>query len=278
MSEFVQPLTLDGAIEFLRDRPDTRLLAGGTDLIVQMRDRAVKCGCLMDVKRIPELSVFAYAGEWLEIGGAVTCNQILEADFLEEGHLVLKQAAAALANSLLRNRATLAGNICNASPGGDMIPACLVLDGRVVTVSPSGGREILLRDFFTGVKKHVLAPDEIVVKVLLSRKKGRGIYLKKRRIRGHDLAQVGVCGFYGAHGALSMAFAAVGPTPVLLDSLGAYNPEQLRAEKERIVALCGEAVSPISDVRSSKEYRDAMLRYFAGKIIDAFADGTEAEL
>lgn len=275
MPEFLQPGTLNDAACILRERPNTKLLAGGTDIIVQMRDGAAKCEYLMDVKKIPELGVFGYTADGLEIGGAVTCNQILEADFLKAEHAILKQAAVTLANTLLRNRATLVGNICNASPGGDMIPACLVLGGRIVTASAGGGRTIPLGEFFTGVKRHVLRPGELAVKIVFPAKTGRGFYLKKRRIRGHDLAQVGVAGFYGTGCELSMAFGAVAPTPVLLD-FGKIMPKDIPAVRADIIARCGQAVSPISDVRSSKEYREAMLAHLAGAILDAFANGTEA--
>lgn len=277
MPEFSQPTTLQSAVSLLGKGPETRILAGGTDVIVLMREGVIKCERLMDVKKIPELGVFRYTAEGLEIGGAVTCNQILEADYLREEHEVLRQSAAMLANTLLRNRATLIGNICNASPGGDMIPACLVLGGRLVTASAEGGRIIPLRDFFTGVKQHVLRPDELVIKIVFPPKAGRGFYLKKRRIRGHDLAQVGVAGFYGGDNTLSMAFGAVGPTPVLLE-FGVVSPEELRTKRADLIARCEQAVKPISDVRSSKEYRMAMLSHFANTILDAFANGTEATI
>ncbi len=278
MPEFLQPKSLEYAMELLREIQDVKFLAGGTDLIILLRNRVVDCGYLMDIKRIPELHTFQYTEDGLIIGGAVTCNQILHADFLKEEHQVLQEAAATLANTLLRNRATLIGNICNASPGGDMIPPCLVLGATLRTVSPRGKRSIPLRDFFTGVKKHVLAPDELVVQLSLPNKPGRGVYLKKRRIRGHDLAQVGLAGFYGADHALSFAVAAMGPMPILVDDIGVFPPEELRAAKETIKASVRARVSPISDVRSSMEYRLAMLDYFTELAVDAFAFGEKVEV
>ncbi|HWS29028.1 MAG TPA: xanthine dehydrogenase family protein subunit M [Clostridia bacterium] len=278
MPEFLQPTSLAQAMKLLREKQDVRFLNGGTDLIILLRARAVDCRYLMDVKRIPELSVFTYTPEGLSIGAAVTCSQILRAGFLNEEHKLLKEAAVTLANDLLRNRATLAGNICNASPGGDMIPACLVLNASVHTRSPRGERIIPLNQFFTGVKKHVLSPGELVVKVTLPNQPGRGVYLKKRRIRGHDLAQVGLAGFYGSDGGLRFAAAAVGPTPVLIADIGSFTPAQLKPAKEEIVEKVMVRAKPISDVRSSKEYRLAMLRYFTGLAVDAFAAGEKVEV
>lgn len=274
MPEFIQPTTLQQALDLLREKQNVKFLAGGTDLIIQMREKLVRPACLMDVKKIPELQVFGYSAEGLEIGAAVTCNQILDAT-LQPAHEVLKQAAGTLANTLLRNRATMVGNICNASPGGDMIPAGLVLQAKLVTASPSGGRVIPLKDFFTGVKKHVLAPDELIVKIVLPMTEGRGVYLKKQRIRGHDLAQVGVAGFYAAGGALTLAYAAVGPTPILLEDLGTYTLADLASKKEALLDKCEQRVSPIGDVRSSKEYRLAMVRYLTGKVLDTFSTAEE---
>lgn len=278
MPEFLQPKTLEQAMDLLREKQNVRFLAGGTDLIIQLRGRLVSCAYLMDVKRIPELQAFAYTEEGLTIGAAVTCSQILYADFLREEHKLLQEAAATLANILLRNRATLTGNICNASPGGDMLPACLVLDAAVHTCSPGGERVIPLKEFFTGVKKHVLAPDELVVKVTFPNKPGRGVYLKKRRIRGHDLAQVGLAGYYGEDGSLRFAVAAVGPTPVLVEGLGNYTPAELPAAKAAIVEQVMAKAKPISDTRSSKEYRLAMLNYFTSLALDAFATGEKLEV
>lgn len=277
MFEFLAPATLEEAVKMLQEKEDVRIMAGGTDVLVLLRAKAINCRYVMDVKKIPELGVFGYTDAGLEIGGAVTCNQIIEADFLDEAHTALKEAADTLANTLLRNRATLVGNICNASPGGDMIPACLALGAKLVTATPAGGREIPLKEFFTGVKKHVLAKDEIVVKVVIPRVSGRSAYLKKRRIRGHDLAQVGVAAFWAENGALSFGFAAVGPTPVVLDDLGTFTKEELAAQKDTIVKKAEENAKPISDVRSTKEYRMAMVKLFTGRIVDAFASGAEVK-
>ncbi len=278
MPEFLQPKSLGQAMDLLRDIRDVKFLAGGTDLIILLRNRMVSCRYLMDIKHIPELHTFQYTPEGLVIGAAVTCSQILHADFFREEHLVLQEAAITLANSLLRNRATLMGNICNASPGGDMTPACLALGAMVHTLSPRGERAIPLKEFFTGVKTHVLAPDELAVKLTLPSKAGRGLYLKKRRIRGHDLAQVGLAGFYGEDHTLTFAAAAVGPTPILIDDIDAIPPESLPAAKEEIKAKVRAYARPISDVRSSKEYRLAMLDYFVGLAVDAFATGEKVEV
>ncbi|MDR3316052.1 MAG: FAD binding domain-containing protein [Coriobacteriales bacterium] len=273
MPGFLQPTTLEEAFALLDGKGETRFLAGGTDLLVLLRLGAISCDNVMDVKRIPELSTLRLTDETLEIGAAWTCNQILAAPEVGSEYAPLRQASAALANSLLRNRATLVGNICNASPGGDMLPACLVLEGSVVAASSRGERTIALKDFFTGVKKNVLKPDEIVLRTVFPRTQGRGTYLKKKRIHGHDLAQVSVAGFYADDGHLRLALGAVAITPLLLD-FGVIPAAELPARRTEIIEAVAAAAKPITDVRASREYRLAMGRLFTERIIDGLIDGS----
>ncbi|MDR1014529.1 MAG: FAD binding domain-containing protein [Coriobacteriales bacterium] len=277
MPTYVHPTTLAEAFELLGQEGDTRYLAGGTDLIVQLRDGMIAPAAVMDVKALPELQGIEINNEYLEIGAAVTFNEIIASSCVGDGCTLLKEAASTLANSLLRNRATLVGNLCNASPGADIAPAALVLQGALTTATPEGGREIALKDFFVGVKKHALDANELVTKVRFPVSKGRGIYLKKRRIRGHDLAQVGVAGFYGIDGSLRLSLGAVAITPLLLDGFGTLGPDELARRRDEIVAEAASAAKPISDVRASKEYRIAMVKLFTERIIDAFATGTEVQ-
>jgi carbon-monoxide dehydrogenase medium subunit len=272
MPKFLQPTSLAQTWEMLTENEDTRFLAGGTDLLVLLRQKVLSCTAVMDVKKLPELVGVRLRDETLEIGAATTCNRILEAAEIGSEYAVLKQAAATLANSLLRNRATLVGNICNASPGGDMLPACLVLGASVVAVSPRGERTIALKDFFVGVKRHVLARDELITHVSFPRVAGRGFYLKKKRIRGHDLAQVGVAGFHAEDGRLRLALGAVATTPLLLDDFGVIPRTELAACRDRIVEVASSAAQPISDIRASREYRLHLVRLFTGQIIDRLMD------
>jgi carbon-monoxide dehydrogenase medium subunit len=266
----MQPTSLEEAWEQFAISGDVKFLAGGTDLIPLLRQKAISCDALMDIKRIPELSGIRLTDATLEIGAAVTCNQILATKGIASEFTALKQALEALANSLLRNRATLAGNICNASPSGDLLSSCLVLNASLVVASPRGQRTIALKDFFTGVKRHVLKPDEIVLRTVFPRISGRSAYLKKKRIHGHDLAQVGVAGFYGDDGQLRLSLGAVATTPLLLDGFGKLNPAELVTRRDEIVQTAVAAARPISDVRASEHYRIQMLRLFTERIIDGF--------
>ena len=153
-----------------------------------------------------------------------------------------------------------------------MLPAALVLDGTVEAVCAAGNRQIPLRDFFTGVKKHALDRKELVTKITFPEKQGKGVYLKKKRIKGHDLAQVGVAAFWAKDGSLSFALGAVAPTPILVTGLGPFDKDSLtkaRADIEREVL---SRINPISDARSSREYRIAMVKHFLNEIITQWAE------
>ena len=271
--QFLQPSTLSEATEILNNYEDVRLLAGGTDLLILLKDRSLDCKYVMDIKKIPELNVFGKSSSGLEIGGAVNLNKILSADLVKGSYSVLKDGAAVHANSLLRNRATLIGNICNASPGGDMIPAAMVLNGVLEAVSIKGSRIIPLNTFFKGVKDHVLVKNEIITKISFPEKQGKGIYLKKKRIKGHDLAQVGVAAFWAASGELSFALGVVATTPVFIGGLGPYDKNSLTKAQPDIEKEILGRINPRNSTRSSKEYRIAMVKYFIGEIIKGWTEG-----
>ena len=265
--EFLQPSSLAEATEILNSGEDVKILAGGTDLIVQLREHKISCNYVMDIKKIPELNVFGKSGKGIEIGGAINLNMIHESNLTGDSYSVLKDGAYTHANYLLRNRATLIGNICNASPGGDMIPAALVLDGTMELVSSSGSRQVPLCDFFTGAGKHVLQKNELVTKISFPEKKGKGVYFKKKRTKGHDLAQLGVAGFLDSDGILSFGMAVLAPTPLLISGLGPFDKDALIKARPDIEAEVLGRISPRDSRRSTKEYRIAMVKHFIGEII-----------
>jgi CO/xanthine dehydrogenase FAD-binding subunit len=264
--KYLRPETLDEAVNLLAlHGKKLKVLAGGTDIIIGLRENVIDCEYLMDIKRIPEMMEIRYSEEeGLSIGGAVSLNEVKDCSEVSEYYDILKTALNTLANSLLRNRATMVGNICNSSPGGDMLPAALVLGGVVEAVSSEGKRLIPLKQFFLGVKKNVLRENELALRVILPPTKGKGIYLKKQRIKGHDLSQVGVAAYLKEDGALSIALGAVAPVPILINDLGTYSKEQLRDDKtvKTVVTKVLKAINPISDQRASKEYRIAMAKHF----------------
>jgi CO/xanthine dehydrogenase FAD-binding subunit len=265
--QYLRPKTLSEAVELLsKYGKEAKVLAGGTDLIINLRDNIISCKYLIDIKAIPEMNELSYSEEeGLKVGGAVSLNDMIEFKDVQEKYPILVQGAKTLANSLLRNRATMLGNLCNASPGADMAPPALVLEGAVEAVSKEGRRIIPLKEFFLGVKKNALKEDELAVRVVFPPACGKGHYLKKQRIKGHDLSQVGVAGYLKNDGKYLFALGAVGPTPVLIDGLCSED------SADTIVKKVLGSISPISDQRASKEYRVAMAEYLTRKVIELLA-------
>ncbi|MGB9858759.1 MAG: FAD binding domain-containing protein [Moorellaceae bacterium] len=274
--EYFRPTTLAEAVA-LKDKygEEAKVFAGGTDIIVNLRDRVLQCKYLIDIKHIPEMQELQYTPEkGLSLGGAITINQLLKAPVMAH-YPLLAQAGKTLANTLIRNRATFIGNLCNASPAADMAPAALVLGARVVAFSREGSREIPLEKFFVGVKKNALRPNELVVRLEIPVSRGKGVYLKKSRIKGHDLSQVGVAGFLSEEGELRLALGAVATTPVLVQGLKRFRREELQQEENitAIVDKVREQIDPISDQRASREYRLAMVQYLVRQVLGILGEG-----
>lgn len=258
--DYIKPLVLDDALTFLAEHEQTYVLAGGTDLIIMLNKNMIDAKYILDIKHIPDLDVFKFTeGEGLEIGANVTVNELAECDVVQKKYKALCEAASVLATEQLRNRATLVGNICNASPGADLPPSLLIYDATVKIASAKGERIVPLREFFTGVKKTQLKKDELVVSVFLPDpgEKDDSIYLRQTRLRGHDLSTVGVACRLKGDGKVAIAINAVAITPLLLTDLS----DQLNAKglSEESILWASEEIKkhikPITDVRASKEYR-----------------------
>ena len=258
--DYIRPQALEEALAFLGENTGTKILAGGTDLMVMLRKNAAMPEHILDIKSIPETKRLEYtSGGGLYIGASIPVNQIAEAEFIQKRYTALVQGANSLASYQLRNRATLVGNICNASPGADLAAPLLVYEASVHIAGSRGSRQVTIDQFFTGVKKTVLQPDEMVLGVSLPAVApgDDSIFLKQARIKGHDLGIVGVAARRTAANTYLVAMSAVAPTPIRLTQLEEMlNSQAVTAE---LAVLAGEKarslITPISDVRSSAEYR-----------------------
>jgi CO/xanthine dehydrogenase FAD-binding subunit len=258
--DYVKPQLLTKALCYLEQNHGTRILAGGTDLMIMLRHNAETPKHILDIKAIPEMSSLEYrttAG--LFIGSCVTVNQVAESKIILDKYPALVQAANSLGSYQLRNRATLVGNICNASPGADLAGPLLVYDAKVHIANAKGTRIVDINSFFTGVKKTVLKENELVIGVSLPdvSEGDNSIFLKQARIKGHDLAIVGVSARITVDRKVRLAITAVAPTPISIVSLEeTLSGKPLTSE---LAAMAGKEVrniiKPISDVRSSAQYR-----------------------
>ena len=243
------------------------LLAGGTDVLVNIRSGSARPELVIDVKRVQGWSDITWsAADGLAIRPATTINDLLRHPVVRAKFPLLIACAHDLASYQIRNRATVIGNIVNASPCADMAPALLCLGARAVIASAKGEREVAMREFFTGVKRTVLAPGELLERIVVPAASAgaRGGYRKLKRIRGHDLGIVGVAVMKHA-GRLRLGISSAAPTPVLVVGL------KESASVDEVAAAALKAISPISDVRCTKEYREHMVEVFLRRLLQEVA-------
>ncbi len=271
--DYVRAGSVEHGCALLAGNEGARILAGGTDLLVNIRNRLISPKLLVDFKGIDELNTISHS-DGLRIGATVPLNVIAENALIRRDYSALAAAAGAVGSYQVRNRATLAGNLGNASPAADTAPPLFVLDARVEIAGTTGTRTLSVRELLVGVKRTALAPDELITAVTLPPIKPgvRTKFLKKQRIKGHDLAIVNMAGYYDpSAGELRIAIGSCAPTPVLLPPL----PEPVREDDplDEVVAavdrIAQEAISPIDDLRATAAYRRAMIPVFLRRILTA---------
>lgn len=277
--DYLKPKTLAEACLFLSQHPhDARLFLGGTDVFVRLRDGAWTTKYLVDVKGLERMNDITFdPAQGLTLGAAVNMNRVSASPEIKEHYPVLAQAAQTVASYQLRTRATLVGNICNASPAGDTIAASMVLQGSLLIQGLNGPRTVALSSFFLGPGKTVLEPGDIVTAIAfpIPPQDYAATYLKLGRNTLGDLALVGVAALaYRADEASSgyrfrLALSSVAPVPLIpaeAEAMLANNPiNETTIEKAAEAAM--EACRPIDDVRSGARYRRLMVRNLTHKAI-----------
>lgn len=265
---YVRPIRIQEAIGFLEEHgAAATLLAGGTDLIVGLRDGKIAPRVIIDLKRTRDLPpIIAEADGCLTISATVAMNDVAKHKTVRLHFPALAEAAAVVGSIQIRNRATLVGNVCNASPAADTVPA-LAVYGAVVRLLGSGGeRRLPVVNFIQGNRRTALAAGELVtaVSIPFPNQPFGAAFARITRRRGVDLATVNLCCGIDNAGATTFAFGAVSPRPLLVRDVGTLADPYAVAEAKAIAldALISKA-SPITDVRGSAEYRVAMLGVLA---------------
>ncbi len=254
-------------LDLLADYGETgKVLAGGTDLMADLRNGFARPAHLLNIKSVDTFDTMSWTDAGLVIRPGVTINDLLRDERARSTYPILMACGRYLASHQIRNRATVIGNVVNASPCADMSPALLCLGAHAVISSASGRREIPFTEFFTGVKRTVLQPDEILEEIIVPPDLGgaRASYRKLKRIRGHDLGIVGVAAM-SKDGALRLGISSCAPTPLLVAGLSTDD------DAESIVAAAHEAISPITDVRCSREYRSHMVGVYVRRALQEVA-------
>ncbi len=286
MSSFVyhRPASLDEAVAMLRQGPaPARVLNGGTDLMVQLRGGKRTVGAVVSLVDIPGLDALEPDGDGLRLGARVTLSQALDSELVAERAPLLIEALRRMGNVNVRNRATVVGNLCNASPAGDTAGPLLALGAAVDVVGPAGERSVPLEQWFTGPGSCSLADHEIAVGLRVPRQAGAGRYerLANRPTADCAVASIGMLVDRGEDGSVTAArvtLGAVAPTPCRSGSAEAallgkpLDPETISAAAD---AAAADAAA-IDDVRCSAWYRTEMVRNLTRRGLEALAaEGSE---
>ena len=268
--ELAVPGSVDECLQILAKRgPDTKVVAGGTDLLPQLKNGVLKPGWVVDLSAVAELRAISDAPDGgLRIGASVTARE-LELDARVRSRFpALAESAAMVGSVQVRNLATLGGNLCNAAPSADMAPPLLALDAEAVIAGPSGQRRVSMASFFLGVRRTVLAPGELLLEIVVPAPGAHsgGNYLRHTPRRELDIAVVGVASQVTLTGGkcttARIALAAVAPVPLrATDAEQALVGQPLTPQQiERAAELASGAARPIDDHRGSIEFRNHLVR------------------
>ncbi len=271
---YARPASLAEAVALLAEHgQDARVLAGGTDLVIRLRDGSIRPSLVVDLKRVAELDpAIREADGRLVIPATAVMTDIAADPRVRRRFRALAEAAEVVGSVQIRNRATLAGNVCNASPAADTAPSLLVYGAEVVAAGPAGERRIPIDGFFVRSGVTTLLTGELVTAVELPLPAGPlgATHVRRTRRRGHDLASVTLACAVDASGVTRLAYGSVGPRPVLtVDETGVLAdpvaPDEAKAAiLERL--LVDASPSPRS-MRASPDYRLAMLRVLARRAL-----------
>ena len=258
---YFRPETLDELLALMRTHATgSRLLAGGTDLLVRLRANRESPEVVIDLKRVSELRADVIATEGvIRIGARTVMTDVIENARIREYFPALVEAARTVGSVQIRNRATLAGNLCNASPAADTAPPLLAHGAGVNLLSSTGSRHMPLDAFFQGPGRTALMPGELIASVdlpLPAERTGSAFGRLTRR-QGVDLAIASVCCVVRESGTAHFAFGAVGPRPFVIAS-------RRDAPLEEVLKYA----SPISDLRANADYRLAMLPVLARRALN----------
>ncbi len=261
--ELVVARNLQHLLGLLATYPDARLIAGASDFIPFMRTGKWRPRLAIDISRVDELRGCRAVDGWLEMGPLVTHGELATSPLVLEKARALAEAAAAVADSQIRNRATLGGNICTASPAADSVPALAVLDAELVLLSQYGERRMPLAAFLVGPGKTALRPGEVLAKVrcAVPPEQAGSAFLKLGRRKAMAISLANAAAFVRVESGhileARLALGAVAPTVVRCAAVEAHlaNKRANGGSLAAATSLVSGAISPIDDVRASAGYR-----------------------
>ena len=273
--DLLQPRSLAEASELLlKHRDEARPLAGGTTLVILMKQRAVHYPYLVDLQSIPGLNRIAQEADGIRIGALVTQRAVELSPLVRNSVPVVARAFSAIGNVRVRQTASVGGNLAHADYRLDPPPALLLLNSEVTVFGPAGSRVIPLRDFFTGIYETVLGPGEILVdvKVPYMPKESKAVYLRHSALSANDWPCLGVAALVAKENGrlreLRLALSGMAATPVSVDGLEFVRDQALDdSVLDRILKVVDDQIAPFSDLRGSEWYKRRMARVFVKRAI-----------
>jgi carbon-monoxide dehydrogenase medium subunit len=265
---------MEDAIAALQANDEPYLLAGGTDLLIAMKTKAVKPKCLIDLKGIPGIDSIEYDNGF-KIGALTTVRDIEVSPLIRQKIPVLSEAAETLGSIQIRNRATIGGNLCHGSPAADMAAILLAMNCEVTIASDKGEKTVGLDQFFTGPNSTILGKDEMLSQIIIPQKmeQFKGVYLKHGPRKAMDIGIVNIAilldGDFksGLCNQAMIALGAVAPTPIR-----AKKAEALLKGKElkpdlihKAAAAASNEAKPITDFRATAGYRNDLVESLVAK-------------
>lgn len=268
--EMYQPTTLQEASRLLKDKGSGgRFLAGGTDLLIAIKEKGLIPKYVVDLKKVPGLSgIRENADGSITIGALTTMREIETDSLLNKKYPFLCQSAAEVGSIQIRNRATVGGNMANATPSADVAPSLIALNATAKIVDAGGERIVALEEFFRGPGQTIMNPHEILTEIIIPKTSQQlvGEYIKFSPRDMMDLAYVGVAVAYNIAAdkrciGVRIVLGAVAPTPIRARNAEALLEGHLLTEElaAKVGAVAAQESKPISDVRSSADYRRAMV-------------------
>lgn len=272
---YAAPTSIPDAIALLKSNPDAKILSGGQSLIPLMKFRLAQPAMLVDLNNIGGLDYIRAENGWLKIGALAREADLEESALVRHSYPLLYDTTLSVADPIVRNRATLAGNLAHADPANDHPATMLAYRAQVVATGTGGNRTIAIDDFFKGLFATALAPEEILSEVQIPQPKARsgGAYMKMERKVG-DFATAGVAVQLNLDASGKIEQIGIGMTNVGLQALRAKRSEDaLRGEMpeakwiERAAMFAQEDCDPNQDLRGSVEYKRNLVRILTMRAI-----------